>query len=387
MNQEISVKKNISDFYITFKLEINKEFFTNKQASVTKKRSQSGYFNFYIKEDEINNNSINNSQNMKMTSIDKKKNHNSNTSLCKKFSFNVDQDNKNNNNTLHAFYTPGVIPKNKKSIFGEEKNNTAIIFNNKNLKDSIENNDYDENSSLDDNEQISQSVQKKNKSSKFSLSIQELKDDKCNSLEEEYILKPLNEQSLVVNNFSQPIETFGYDLNNKNNFFLDNLEENKSLSTSIHVVINNDKNSIQKKHNKDTKTNQSPIQPLIIKKNCSALLPLNTQKKHKSNNIISHSENLKQVKLQPRFTHQIEPARYKNFQTLISLHSELNIKSNKKKYKLKQRQIIKKYDNSAVTGENHQLKFKSSSSIESGDSSQELKLDKQYCIICGDGFR
>lgn len=433
LNQDVQLKKKISDFYITFKLEINKEFFLDRKPSKKvqrgsvkqNKKSQSGFFNFNIKKEEIDRNSLNNSQKMMNTSIDKKHSRNLDASICNKFSFGLNQNDSSNNNSLKFFCSPGVEKPNKKSIFGEEniddlRNNqvdTPILFNNDNIHGSHNNINNRRRCSMGHDRKIPQFIEENSNDSKFSLNIHEIEDVEGSSLEEENYLKPFNAQSLVVNNFSQQLQGPDPQLKTQDQQIIDNLEETKSLSQSNHAVLNIDNKDRNKQNNNiveeeisndsgntEYKTflrgrtdqmeyfknieNQINNKPAtIIKKNCSVLLPLKPYKKYQSNNILPNSENVKEMKLQPRMTHQLEPMGFRNFQTIASLHSEFNLNSNKKKYKLKQRQIIKKFDNSHISGQKHQLKFKSSSSIESGDSSQELKLDKQYCVICGDGFR
>ena len=424
LHQETPLKRKISDFYTTFKIEINKDYLiygSNKKkiqrGSVRhRNKSQKNFFNINIQNEEIERNSLNNSQNILATSIDKKYSKEIPSSICQKFSFHVPKEETNN---LNCFYSPNQNPGNKKkSIFGEDKKDIFENSNNNNQLNKIR---------FASSKKLSGFAEEHSNNSKFSLNVHEIEDIEDYSFDKSNNSKKIHSHSLVVNNFSQNIFQNNNNkilndnlfVNNENNI-LDKLEENKSKSFTSNndaVIFTNDINigneeieieqnvinedSVDTEYKTFLRQRTTHIEYLkqlehevkknnnnvIIKKNSSVVLPVNIKKKYQSTNILPNSENVKDVKQQYRENPNVEKSKYKNFQTIVSLHSEFNLNSNKKKYKQKQRQIIKAFDNSKSSNQKQNLKFKSTSSIESGDSYQELKLEKQYCVICGDGFK
>lgn len=111
-------------------------------------------------------------------------------------------------------------------------------------------------------------------------------------------------------------------------------------------------------------------------------------KLHNSNNILPNSEDLRNPKIKPKASLQsnVRQLRFQNYQTIVSLKSEMNLHSKKLNYKKKQRQVLKNFRHPQSPFVDGRPTFKSSSSIESGDSDQELKLDKAYCLLCGEDF-
>lgn len=111
-------------------------------------------------------------------------------------------------------------------------------------------------------------------------------------------------------------------------------------------------------------------------------------KLHQSNNILPNSEDLRKQKIQAKASLEsnVKQLRFQNYQTIVSLKSEMNLHSNKLNYKKKQRQVLKNFRHPQSPFVNGRPAFKSSSSIESGDSDDELKLDKAYCLLCGEDF-
>ena len=65
----------------------------------------------------------------------------------------------------------------------------------------------------------------------------------------------------------------------------------------------------------------------------------------------------------------------------------MNLQSKKNNYKKKQRQVMQNFRNPGTGCGNGAPACKSSSSVESGDSDQELNLEKAYCVLCGEDFR
>lgn len=109
---------------------------------------------------------------------------------------------------------------------------------------------------------------------------------------------------------------------------------------------------------------------------------------HNSSNLLPNSEDIRQPKVQPKPSLQsnVHQLRFQNYQTIASLKSEMNLMSKKINYKKKQRQVLKNFRHPQSPFVNGRPTFKSSSSIESGDSDQEMKLDKLYCTLCGEDF-
>ena len=129
--------------------------------------------------------------------------------------------------------------------------------------------------------------------------------------------------------------------------------------------------------------NQTPV-PIQNK----SMFPNRHTRLHQSNCILPNSENIRISKIRPKASLQsnVPQIRFQNYQTIASLKSEMNLKSRKNNYKKKQRQVLKNFRHpQSPFGERRQA-FKSSSSIESGDSDQEMNLEKAYCTICGEDF-
>ena len=93
----------------------------------------------------------------------------------------------------------------------------------------------------------------------------------------------------------------------------------------------------------------------------------------------------------PRLDSNIRHMNLRNYKTIVSLKSEMQLRS-KQNYKKQQRQIIQIFHDKTSNADNNPfqgLVLKSSSTIESVDSCDAgaLKLDKKYCALCGDDFR
>ena len=93
----------------------------------------------------------------------------------------------------------------------------------------------------------------------------------------------------------------------------------------------------------------------------------------------------------PRLDSNIRQMNLRNYKTIVSLKSEMQLRS-KQNYKKQQRQIIQIFHDKTSDAGNNPFKglvLKSSSTIESVDSCDAgaLKLDKKYCALCGDDFR
>jgi hypothetical protein len=127
-----------------------------------------------------------------------------------------------------------------------------------------------------------------------------------------------------------------------------------------------------------------------IMKNKSMFPKREFSRLHHSNNILPNSEDIRQFKVRPKASLQsnVPFIRFQNYQTIVSLKSEMNLQSKKNNYKKKQRQVMQnfRHPQNPLGGELRPA-FKSSSSIESGDSDQELNLEKAYCNLCGEDFR
>lgn len=194
-------------------------------------------------------------------------------------------------------------------------------------------------------------------------------------------------------------------LNNKNSDSMkNNFGYSKSLSKSDSKIRDsNDRSIMQNNLNFSRELmieKESPKQPKPILQNdilknysmvpkLSALMPKPQQKEIPKSAQGKRKPSLKLQK--PRLDSNIQHMNLRNYKTIVSLKSEMQLRS-KKNYKKQQRQIIQKFnENRTKSGNNpfQDLVLKSSSTIESVDSCDfgALKLDKKYCALCGDDFR
>lgn len=167
---------------------------------------------------------------------------------------------------------------------------------------------------------------------------------------------------------------------NRSSSHLSNISFEHQLLPSI--------NGIKKLGDHTGKNNLYPKQNDVIK-NKSMFPKRQFSRLHQSNNILPNSEDIRQLKLQPKASLQsnVPFIRFQNYQTIASLKSEMNLQSKKNNYKKKQRQVMQNFRNPGTGFGNGAPAFKSSSSVESGDSDQEINLEKAYCVLCGEDFR
>ena len=413
-------KRDISDYYNVFKIEINKEYFLAKTDKNRHNRrnsaklisiNQKNAFNFDL---EANKNEKNKKTSIMNTSIDQININMRNRELQDKnedYSINFEQDKKK----LSGFFTGSdkihkskPDKKLKKSRMNLEKN----IYSNK----------------IQDYKCFKESKYKpSNLKPKFSLDVNEyyspkkvvFKDEK-NSLSQENKIPykhMMKTQFAIYNNeileetnskkCSQKIIPGEKTISSKvhpspnirsNSVHYDSkLGPEKFITSMVHANANsyNSQNSRENhfnnsfqnvnnpEHLNDLIQNQTPV-PIQNK----SMFPNRHPRLHQSNNILPNSENIRISKTRPKASllSNVPQIRFQNYQTIASLKSEMNLRSRKNNYKKKQRQVLKNFRQPQTPFEEGRHAFKSSSSIESGDSDQEMNLEKAYCTLCGEDF-
>lgn len=415
-------QRNISDYYIAFKIEINKEYFLMNPGPNSKQRkgsaklisiNQTNAFNFNLESKKSNRNSIMN------TSIDQIKRKGKSREFGEILdvnSVNSDIDKKK----LSGFFMEPVKASQfkeeetdmigyKKTVFFEQTKEVQFNFNYNIPSDikmkklpsrprfSLDVNEYPHPKKMDNENPRNNQNLKIPKSNPINLKTNialydnKIMEESISRQEtskifegEETISSKVNRTSMIRSNSfhrgsRQSLDKYNTSMlpgrSNSNNSF--NSNENGNLNSLQKIK------PLENPYNLGVKP-----QPDIIK-NKSMLPKRQFSRLHQSNNILPNSEDIRHFKVRPKASLQsnVPFIRFQNYQTIASLKSEMNLQSKKNNYKKKQRQVMQNFRHPQNPLGELQPTFKSNSSIESGDSDQELNLEKAYCNLCGDDFR
>jgi hypothetical protein len=402
-------RKDIRDYYNAFKIEINKEYFLDKASKNIKIRrnsakfisiNQKNAFNFDI---GANNPSQKNKRTSIMnTSIDRMKSgRNHLGELMDTFSNNSEKD----KTKLSGFFSGNKPLANETNI----KANNKSHFENSIFSNEIKN--------------YKRFPETKFKP-KFSLDVHEYHAPKKNPDQAKksspHIKMPSNMMKTHIALYNNKILEESYSKGGSPKLMIGE----KTISSKVHPSPNLRSNSVNKEvkqkesyipsighansnmalsnHSNENNISNTfqPVAPEQLNKllqkqseapmqNKSMFPHRQFSRLHQSNNILPNSEDIRNSKLKNKASLQsnVQQIRFQNYQTIVSLKSEMNLQSKKNKYKKMQRQVLKNFRHpQSPFAEGRQI-FKSSSSIESGDSDQEMNLEKAYCIICGLDFR
>ena len=397
--------KDIRDYYNAFKIEINKDYFLNNLENNKKQRrksarfisiNQKNAFNFDIEGNKSSSKNLKTS--IMNTSIDQ---HNSNKKgeLFDDMSHNSDIGKRK----LSGFFSgtknenlPNETDFNLKRNSSGDKN----IFSNEIKKyKNFPLTKFQQKFSLDVNEyQVPKKALNESKSSNLDKMPSDvfkthiaLYDNKI--LEESYskggspVIKNEKTISSKVHPSPHMRSNSLNEIKHKERVITSLAHANYNMEVSKNSNDNNFSNTFKRVHPEQLnhlvqKQNQVPLQ------NKSMFPNREFSKLHKSNNILPNSEDLRNLKIgqKAKIKSNVRQFRFQNYQTIVSLKSEMNLQTRKKNYKKMQRQVLKNFRHPQSPFMEGRQVFKSSSSIESGDSDQEMKLEKAYCIICGEGF-
>ena len=359
-------KRNIKDYYITFKIEINKEYFMMKSdKNVAKRRGsarltpldQTNAFNFNLQSGKAQKNARKTGMNTSIDQINRGKRSKEFQELFDVYSIGSDKEKKRYSGFFMGANKemklkdddedPLIKKKLEKEIYSFEVKNyqhfpTTKFKNNQKPKFSLDVNEYhapkkvtpefDKIRATSNQKKIHSQMMKTN----IALYDNKIFEESNSKKKSPIILGEKTVSSKVHRSPNLRSNSVNIDSKNTLDGYITSMIQVHSNSNLSHNSNEHNINTFQNIKVLETLNNVPKKTPAPLK-NHSMFPNRQFSRLHQSNNILPNSEDIRMSKIRPKPSIQsnVPYMRFQNYQTIVSLKSEMNLKSKKKNYKKK----------------------------------------------------